>query len=1351
MSGGVNLAQFEAFGRLLGGLRTRAGIARQTELASRLGITQQTVSRWERGLSRPRDKDIPRIASVLAADQSALFEAAGYARGATAATFDHPFPVNALSSESFERFCAHFLERLYRDKRGCVHRAGGSGHRQDGIDISVTGDFGRHTFQCKRVEEFGPQKVRAAIAKHNTPATEKFLLLSNIASPQSRAVLADHPDWQIWDREDISRRVRSLPQADQRELVDTFFRGKRLELLGEPEAGPWMTTAQYFGPYLESGRLFNHTWQLVGRSNEAAALRTAVGDDSVFVAMLVGPAGGGKTRLLRHVVEDLSGAGTGRRIWFLSPTEEVTATHLEQLGHGQKLLVIDDAHDRDDLSTLFRYCALPDNQARLLLALRPYGRDSVKYHAASLSLSGPNVRDIDMPRPTRLDAEALASEVLLKCNGPMHMARDIASATFDSPLATVVGAQIVARQSIHPALLANAEDFQTQILAHVQDVIAGEIVTGLDVHRMQGVLRIVSLVQPVLPDEPALLSFLKEIERIDQPDAVRLLRTLTEAGVLFRRGLRYRLSPDLLADSIISRYCINEDGTSNGYIERLFDIAQPPYVKNLLINLGRLDWRLRNGHVEDSRLLEGVWRTLRWQEGYFNPHVDAATAVAYYQPRMAINFARRLIEEGHGGDVRVGDMLKNAAYNVECLDDACELLWRASRDDQRSLPQHPHHGIRILKELATFEPNKPSEHMAKVVAFAFALVDAPAALTKAHTPFVILEAALAAEGHSTVAASRRSITLSGYATDRQVIGPLRERVISTLLTYIEQGPPRKAFLAAKALAEALRRPMGILGARVSIEIDQEWQDEHERTLERLGQLLTRIHLHPVVLVRVAESVAWHAFHDSEHRNRAQWILSLLDRDLETRLVRALMDPWGTHTWPLDDPASERESYQNDRSKLQADLAETFDDSSDLCVFMERCLLEVSEVAGPDRGAPEVVVNFLIEAIPDLAKELLRHRRSGQEAPLNAYTGMALSVSLANDSEPSRGALRDLAGSSSEGLRLVAEAYARFEPTVGYTDADVSLLRAIFSSKDPVVLDYASRAARQVARSDRSLAVSLSCSVDLVAAGRASHHLFMWLSHGDTIPRALIGGEHWQLLLNNLESVQELDDYWVREFLKNALQVVPDLVIDLFKNRLLRVAGTTDWSFSPLHKSYKEGDSLGLLKLADSARHLKTLLDWALERADDSATLYRFGNVVAGLCGEYDQGFLDLLVAWMAGGNDRHTQVVAAVLREAQNDVIFDYHHFVRDVISAAQAIGPEAAERVSSSLFAATSSGVRSTSPGEPFPEDVRLEKHASEVLSTLSRWDPVFELFTQLLRSAKTSIAWQRREKEAMDAEEEQ
>ena len=711
---------------------------------------------------------------------------------------------------------------------------------------------------------------------------------------------------------------------------------------------------------------------------------------------------------------------------------------------------------------LFHYCAQSENQARLLLALRPYGSEPIKYQAASLSLSGPNIRQIELDRPTRADAEALACEVLEQCNGPVYAAHEIAKVTSDSPLATVVGAQVVAREMIHPALLRSIEDFQTQILAAVQDVIAGEIVTGLDVDRLQAVLRIVALVQPILPDEPTLLSLFKTIEGLDESHAVRLLRILIDAGVLFRRGLRYRLSPDLLADAIVVRHCTNGDGSSNGYVERVFDVANPAFLKNLLINLGKLDWRRRSGKADESRLLEGVWNKLRWQGEYSNPHVDAAAAVAHYQPRMALRFARTLIAEGHGGDVRVGQMLKSAAYYLECLDEACELLWLASRNDQRPLHQEPHHGIRILKELAQFEPSKPVQFMEKVVEFAVALVDTPGALTEAYTPFEVLEGALAAEGHSTAATSRRSLTMTGYAVDWQVVAHIRERVIRYLLSCIEQGSERRAFLAAKTVADALRSPMGILGVQVSPEVSQYWRKEHKRTIERLSQLLDRGRVHPVVLVRAAQSVAWHAFHYSEDEGGARAVLTLLDRDLETKLVRALMDGWGTNTWPLDDQASDlRRPYQNHLLKLKEDLSEAFEASSDLYDFVESCLLQVAQVAGSGDGAPRVVVDFLVEAIPSLAAEILARRGSNQSGPLQAHTGTALSILLKN-SESSREPLRVLAGTSPDGQRLVAEAYARFEATTGYTEADVSLLRAIFSSKDPIVLHYASRAARQIA-------------------------------------------------------------------------------------------------------------------------------------------------------------------------------------------------------------------------------------------------------------------------------------------------
>jgi transcriptional regulator with XRE-family HTH domain len=51
-------------GQLLEGARTRLALS-QGALAGLLDVTQQTVSRWEQGVSRPRPQLIAKLAEVL--------------------------------------------------------------------------------------------------------------------------------------------------------------------------------------------------------------------------------------------------------------------------------------------------------------------------------------------------------------------------------------------------------------------------------------------------------------------------------------------------------------------------------------------------------------------------------------------------------------------------------------------------------------------------------------------------------------------------------------------------------------------------------------------------------------------------------------------------------------------------------------------------------------------------------------------------------------------------------------------------------------------------------------------------------------------------------------------------------------------------------------------------------------------------------------------------------------------------------------------------------------------------------------------------------------------------------------
>lgn len=362
-----NPRPYKAFGDFVIRLRLKAGLAQQSDLANQVKARQQTVGRWESGVSRPRDKQMPLLASVLKADLAELLAVAGYTARTAVATFDQPFPIDALNPDSFERFCLYFLSRKY--PTADVHRVGGQGHTQEGLDVDVNFTDGTYyTFQCKRVDDFGPQKVRTAVAKHTRAAMKKYLVLTRVASPQARQAIREYNNWDIWDREDVSRIIRQdLSKDEQLRLVDIFFHGQRFALVGETEAGPWQTTEQFYNAFTVGRKAFSHQWQLVGRDTETAEIVASLLIPSIRATFLIGAGGLGKSRVLKQTVENFEQTNKAALIRFLSPGEEVTSKSLEDLGQGAKLLIVDDAHERDDLQILFQHTAILQNDTKLLL------------------------------------------------------------------------------------------------------------------------------------------------------------------------------------------------------------------------------------------------------------------------------------------------------------------------------------------------------------------------------------------------------------------------------------------------------------------------------------------------------------------------------------------------------------------------------------------------------------------------------------------------------------------------------------------------------------------------------------------------------------------------------------------------------------------------------------------------------------------------------------------------------------------------------------------------------------------------------------------------------------------------
>jgi transcriptional regulator with XRE-family HTH domain len=1341
----IALPAYKTFGKLLSELRQKAGITSQADFAILVKSKQQTVSRWEAGQSRPRDKQMPLIAAVLNADVSELLGAAGFTHKTAVVSFDQPFPIDALAPDSFERFCRHFLQAMYPDAR--VERAGGQGHTQDGLDVSA--DFPDGTtfsFQCKRTGEFGPQKVHAAVAKHTVAATKKVLLLTKVASPQARAAIKQHSGWEIWDQEDISHNIRQLSINDQIRLVDIFFRGQRFALLGINEAGPWETSEEFFAAFANADSVFNHVWDLVGRKEDFDSLQQALNDTTVSAVLLIGTGGSGKSRILKQAIEKFEVGHKTVVVRYLSRNAEITKKSLEDLGAREKLLIVDDAHDQTDLQLLFQYAADPSNKTRLVLAFRPYGLDPIKAQASNFSLVGPVLKAIVLNPLTLEETEQLATQVLTKHSGPLSTAKDIARLTRDCPLATVVGAQIVVKERLHFDFAQHEDTFRNLLFARFQDIIAGKIGSKGEAETIKKILRLLALLQPIHPEDQALLRVIGKVEGIPPHDTSRIVRLLTEAGVLFKRGVQFRLSPDVLADYIIEANCVGHSGASSGYAEAVFNSANEKQVEHLFVNLSRLDWRRSNGDPSNSKLVDGVWSKLKAEQEYSDPHIKAVRAVAYYQPLKAIEFVEPLIREGKFLN-QLSQILRYAAYNLEHLERACEGLWELGKRDSRPLNQHPEHPIRILAEMCEVQPNQPFEYNERVVNFGLALIQRSDSWSFTFSPLDILKPIFKTEGHTTTS-HNYSMSFKPYFVNVKFVLPLRKRVLDSIIGLLSGPDVRVAVLAANTLADAFRYPMGMFNSSASTETRDEWTHVFIDGLKAVETALRSKPVDPLVTLAVWRAVSWHVnYGKSKTSAAARRLKTLLPTTLEFRTLKMLVDGYGVEFLRIDAKDYEKKSTAH-LDKLVKDLLTAYPVAAELRAFIAGLIDHIQKNYEKTSATPSVLCDGLSRASIDYSRATLENALVDPQSETRRFVPSNLATLWDHDPDEARHMITRLLAIRREQLRAaVAQAYSRFLRDDRYNDVDIDLLRSLLADDSNWVAQSAIMALRSIPKEKPSLVIELSRAANIGTSKVLADDLLTVFTFNQLHGFDQLAVKDVEIILEKLMAVPELDGHWIEEFLAASSKKFAKETAEFFRRRVERASDNEDWKYRPANNGPYGHVPLRFRESVDYAELVRTIAEWM--RAGKSRPYlfgYRARELFETMFGPFDGETVKFLEDWIATSDADDLLLIADIVGEAHHNFVFAHRPFVERFLTKAQQIGSDTLKGAISSLYGSAISGLRTGTAGEPMPRDLEMKQACEEILHSLPRFSPAFELYDVLRKHAEGGIAESRRTKEAFE-----
>jgi len=1243
------------------------------------------------------------------------------------------------------------------------------GNSQEGIDLFADMQIGqRWAFQNKRWKQFGPQDVENAVGATTYKAEKYILLLSREATTGVREKVATYPGWDIWDRCDLSNKVRQLPLEAARRFVDDHFGPWwRRAFLGLDAIAAFLAPNDFFRELLDTGRLFHHSFDLIGREGRLASLVEHARPSRIRVTILPGRGGIGKTRLLRAFAQRVEEDGAEPSVRFLVEGIPLTQQSLDELPRQPCVVVVDDAHRCDGLGLLLAYTRhRPD--IKLVLATRPHETNRIR---GELTRAGFDTNEVaDLPLLTSL-SRAEVRELARAALGPDWQERvdivdRLASVTEDCPLATVVGGRLLAENAIPPELLTQDQLFRRAVFDRFRDEQLGHLGPEFAPELARQVLEVLAAVNPIPAEgnQPVLQRVAKQVGA-DSVAVARLVGELERVALLVRRGSRLRLTPDVFADHLLAGACLTPQNQSTGFAEQVFEGFRDVCPNLVLRNLAELDWRVRSAAGEEARLLDEMWVSIEtvFQTGTCGSRVqilDLVSETAYYQPRRVLALARMAIRcpapagnseltpvvdgswYNHGAVLEhLPELLHRCAYTPDTLPECLALLWELSLHDDRSPQTCSRHPIRVLQQIAKYEYFGQwwvGDEVARQVTCWFR---SPAGAPHRRQLLDILDSLLAKTGES-LWSEGHSVRCVSFHIPYEAVRDSRRAAFAILRDCLDTGDVSLQLRALTSLGQALNGPMPSMGLISIAEVLADWEPDQLEILNLLAGFLGRRH-EPVVQLGAWEAVRFQAAHGPRPavRQRAQGVCRLVEDSFEVRLTRRLLS---RHSgWDdLDDhepgvapgapPAFRLDWHRRRHEPVVLEVWQRYPTAE--AAFAYVCGLVRSLREAEAEVCPRHVVWYLLEARPDAAAVFAERILAEPDSPLSDCFRTCL-VHLRRCQPIQATALACAAIDSGRvpAARDVGYFYWWDWPDgAPLADEDVDVIRRLLAHPDIETRECGLGSLHRLIPRSATLPVELALAVDLGDSEKLAEQLARLTDPGQPDFLGQLRDDQLRILLRKFDAVGRLN-HWVCALLQRIVQNMPDDVLDLFLRRIndLDTHGyRTEYEVVPDQLDRVFAPLAGSARQADLVRRVRDqTLTGGRWRRSVLPDLYR------AVSGNFGPGGLAALREWLGSGEPERVAAVAMLLRRAGPRFVFDNHEFVADILSRAAAAGNESLERVRSDLLALAFSTGRHGLSGQPFPQDIDSRDRAIAVLERLPQGTRVYSLFQAIRQNAESRI----------------
>lgn len=1051
--------------------------------------------------------------------------------------------------------------------------------------------------------------------------------------------------------------------------------------------------------------------------------------------MIIGRGGAGKSRLLRALSTDLEQAGATIR--FLAMGIVVGQAQYENLPPDDRLVVIvDDAHERSEISTIISSIRRVRPHAKVILSLRPQGLAQLAADLRQIGLHPSEIPSWNIGDLKASEAEELARTVIGPEGSPWVVQRLSAIAP-DCPLLIVVGATLISRGVLDATRLESSDSIRSEIMDRFGEFLVPNATNG-DSALQRETLKCVAALQPFRIDDPSFRQAISTLTERAFDQVIPFLNRLERSGVLLRRGTSYRIVPDLLGDTILSDAAIDwQSGTSTGYLERVYQATARQPLQNLFVNASRVDWQIRQDRRDAADLAGPVWAALvqEFQTSGIVGRLDIIKIlekVAFFQPSRALALVRWAIANQTNAAETIDHPLaalysptysevirelpkvvESVAFNLDYLPEAADILWQLARSDDRRLNQYPHHPIRVLAELAAYGPAKPAIFQKILIDAAERWLRRTDLAEWPYSPFEVLKPLLATEveiRHS----DGLSITLRALPVAAGAVKELRMHVLNLAFAEMQSTDLKRAVEAMRTIEASIRYPIGMFNRSVTAEERDSWTPLFVETIDQLGRTAQEVDIDPTVVIAVDRALHWHAHYSSTDTHiAAQEALARLYDSPSRKLARVLHDGWAhtvAYSGDIEDSERRRQAYLD---QVVAEVTQSWPDN-ELVDNIGKYLTANRTAHGEDSGQPGPFVWTLVRARPVIGEIICHRIISEPTCILRELLSIVLPILLESDSTTALRYARILMKLDDVIVqRYVAHAFGRGRGTrTVIADGEAEFLKALISNRDATVRQLAVAAAHALSASQGQLAKELATTVRFDDSAEVAEEVAVTFSR-DRLSWGELSTLQRNRLIAQLRECPSIDGYHLGQLISTISGSDPEVVLRLLKGRIERYEESpAGGDYHPLPHNWHTA-----LQFRNSplfVESLREVIFWMAEDVDSWIRQSEGSELFSVVAAGFDEQVLGVITEAIDSGDIKQIQAAGHVLRKAPRNLAWENVDFVTHALEAADRNGSDCFRSVAGGLHASVITGMRHGTPGQPYQEDIEERDKSAEVAAHL-------------------------------------